>query len=184
MAIVIYDPDCGFCRVCLALLLSWDRPRRGTSDSAEGERRGGTVSAALRPLPLGTPEADRLLADLSPGERAASWHLIGDDPEAPAAARSTPSPPFPDATGTYSGLVPLPPAPARFSAGAALAPALRLLPGGGIPAALFARFPRATERGYRWVADHRGLLGRFVPARARRWADRVIAAHGGRAPSQ
>jgi predicted DCC family thiol-disulfide oxidoreductase YuxK len=66
----------------------------------------------------------------------------------------------------------------RASAGAALAPALRLLPGGRIPAAGFARFPRATEGAYRWVADHRGLLGRFVPARARRWADRVIAAHG------
>jgi predicted DCC family thiol-disulfide oxidoreductase YuxK len=67
----------------------------------------------------------------------------------------------------------------RTSAGAALAPAMSLLPGGRIPASLFARFPRATERGYRWVADHRGLLGRFVPSRARRWADRVIAAHGG-----
>jgi hypothetical protein len=52
---------------------------------------------------------------------------------------------------------------------------MSLLPGGRIPAALFGRSPRATERGYRWVADHRGLLGRFVSARARRWADRVIA---------
>jgi predicted DCC family thiol-disulfide oxidoreductase YuxK len=134
-AIVIYDPDCGFCRVSLALLLSWDR------------------AAALHPLPLGTPEADRLLADLSEDERNASWHLVLDD-------------------GT------------RTSVGAAFAPALRLLPGGRVPAALFARFPRATERGYRWVADHRGALGRFVPARARRWADRVIAAHGGAEPSQ
>jgi hypothetical protein len=41
--------------------------------------------------------------------------------------------------------------------------------------------PYLTESGYRWVADHRGLLGRLVPGRARRWADRVIAAHGGRA---
>jgi len=49
---------------------------------------------------------------------------------------------------------------------------------------LFARFPRATERAYRWVADHRGALGRFVPGRARRWADRVIAAHGGPAAPQ
>jgi predicted DCC family thiol-disulfide oxidoreductase YuxK len=66
----------------------------------------------------------------------------------------------------------------RHSAGAALAPALALLPRGHRPAALFARFPHATEWGYRWVADHRGRLGRFVPARARRWAGRVIAAHG------
>jgi predicted DCC family thiol-disulfide oxidoreductase YuxK len=134
-AIVIYDRDCGICRVSLALLLSWDR--RGV----------------LRPLPLGTDEADRLLADLSPDDRNASWHLVLDD-------------------GT------------RSSAGAALAPAVRPLPGGRIPAALFARFRRATERAYRWVADHRGLLGRFVPSRAGRWAERVIAAHGSPEPSQ
>jgi predicted DCC family thiol-disulfide oxidoreductase YuxK len=130
VAIVIYDEDCGFCRFSLALLLSWDR-------------RG-----ALRPLPLGSPEANRLLADLTETERNASWHLVLDD-------------------GT------------RSPAGAALAPALSLLPAGGVPASAFARFPRATERGYCWVAEHRGRLGRFVPGRARRWADRVIAAHGG-----
>jgi predicted DCC family thiol-disulfide oxidoreductase YuxK len=119
MPTVIYDADCGFCRFSLALLLAWDR-------------------SGLRPLALGTLEADRLLADLTEAERNASWHLVLDD-------------------GT------------RFSAGAALGPALRR-PG---------RFPTATERGYRWVADHRGALGRLVGARARRWADRVIAAHGG-----
>jgi predicted DCC family thiol-disulfide oxidoreductase YuxK len=135
MATVIYDADCGFCRWCLAILLTLDR------------------QGALRPLPLGSLDANLLLADLSPEERAASWHLV-------------------DAEG------------ARTSAGAALAPVLRVLPGGRIPAALLARFPQATERAYRWVADHRGLLGRFVPARARRWADRVIAAHGGPEPSQ
>jgi predicted DCC family thiol-disulfide oxidoreductase YuxK len=132
-ATVIYDADCGFCKWCLALLLLWDR-------------------SALRPLPLGTPEADRLLVDLTVEERNASWHLILDAK--------------------------------RFSAGAALAPALALLPGGRIPSALVARVSGQAERGYRWVADHRGLLGRFVPARARRWADRVIAAHGGSGRSQ
>lgn len=129
-ATVIYDADCGFCKVCLAVLLSWDR--RGTG-------------RALRPLALGTVEADRLLADLTVERRDASWHLVDD-----------------------SGR--------RNSAGAAFAPALSLLPGGRLPAALVSRMPRATGRGYRWVADHRGLLGRFVPGRARRWADRVIAA--------
>jgi predicted DCC family thiol-disulfide oxidoreductase YuxK len=124
VAIVIYDSDCGFCRFSLALLLAWDR---------------GT----LRPLPLGTAEADELLADLTPEQRDASWHLV------------------------IGGR--------RHSAGAALAPALGLLPRGRRLAALFTRFPTATEWAYRWVADHRGLLGRFVPARARRWADRVIA---------
>lgn len=128
-AILIYDSDCGFCRFSLALLLAWDR-----------------ASSALRPLPLGTPEADRLLASLSEADREASWHVVIDGD--------------------------------RFSAGAALAPALSLLRGGHVPAALFTRFPGATERGYRWVAEHRGSLGRFVPARARRWADRVIVGHG------
>jgi predicted DCC family thiol-disulfide oxidoreductase YuxK len=104
-------------------------------------------------LPLGTAEADLLLADLSVDERNASWHLVDD-------------------TGV------------RTSAGAALGPAFALLPGGRLPADLVARMPGLTERGYRWVADHRGLLGRFVPARARRWADRVIAAHGGPARLQ
>jgi hypothetical protein len=67
-------------------------------------------------------------------------------------------------------------APLRLSAGAAIPPALDLVRWGRVPAAIFRRFPAATERGYRWVAGHRTLLGRFVPARARRWADRVIAA--------
>jgi predicted DCC family thiol-disulfide oxidoreductase YuxK len=134
-ATVIYDPDCGFCRWSLAVLLS-------------AARRG-----ALHPLPLGTAEAEDLLADLTEEQRNASWHVVLNRGQ-------------------------------RFSAGAALAPAMRLLPGGRFPAAVFARFPNATERGYRWVADHRGLLGRFVPARARRWADRVIAAHDGPPRSQ
>ena len=131
-ATVIYDADCGFCKVCLALLLFWD----------------GREHGALRPLPLGTDEADRLLADLTVEQRNASWHLV-------------------DSSGR------------RNSAGAALAPALELLPGGRFPAALVARMPHLTERGYRSVVDHSGFLGRFVPGRARRWADRVIAAHGG-----
>jgi predicted DCC family thiol-disulfide oxidoreductase YuxK len=127
MATVIYDADCGFCKWCLAVLLTWDRAR-----------------GRLRPLPLGTEEADRLLTDLSPEERDASWHLVDD-------------------------------AGARSSAGAALAPALALLPGGRLPAAAAGCMPSLTERAYRWVADHRGFLGRFVHWRARRWADRVIA---------
>jgi predicted DCC family thiol-disulfide oxidoreductase YuxK len=128
MATVIYDADCGFCRWSLAVLLSVDRGN-------------------LHPLPLGTVEADRLLADLTVEDRNASWHLVDD-------------------TGR------------RNSAGAALAPALELVPGGRVPAALLTRAPHLTEGAYRWAADHRGLLGRFVPERARRWADRVIATHG------
>ncbi len=62
----------------------------------------------------------------------------------------------------------------RWSAGAAIAPLLRLLPGGQVPAAAFARFPRATERGYRWVAEHRSALGRLLPAALKRRADRYL----------
>ena len=139
-ATVIFDNDCGFCRWSLALLLSLDR---------EG----------LRPLPLGTPEADYLLHDLTPAERDASWHVVID-------------PPGPDQLSFDA-------APVRFSAGAAVAPALRLLPRGRRLAWLVAHVPGPTERGYRWVAEHRGLLGHLVRGRARRWADRAIAAHGG-----
>lgn len=52
------------------------------------------------------------------------------------------------------------------SAGAALPPLLERLPVGKPLAAVAARFPRATDRAYRWVADHRDLLGRLVPMEA------------------
>jgi predicted DCC family thiol-disulfide oxidoreductase YuxK len=57
-AAVLYDPDCGLCRVCVATILAWDR---------QGE---------LRPVPLGGEEAAELLPALSPEERMASWHLV------------------------------------------------------------------------------------------------------------
>ena len=50
------------------------------------------------------------------------------------------------------------------SAGAAAEPLARLLPGGRPLAAAFAAFPGATDRGYRWVADHRSALARLVRA--------------------
>lgn len=152
--IVIYDDDCGFCRWALALVLALDRPRA---------HRGGGERGALRPLPLGTAEADYLLHELTPTERGASWHLVIDPPP-----RSDPEQLSLDAVRV------------RFSAGAALAPVLRLLPRGRRLAFVVARVPEGTERGYRWVADHRRLLGHLVPGRARAWADRVIAAHGDR----
>jgi len=58
---VLYDADCGFCRWSLGRVLALDRHRR------------------LRPLALGTEEADALLSDLEPEERAASWHLVSPD---------------------------------------------------------------------------------------------------------
>ena len=53
-----------------------------------------------------------------------------------------------------------------FSAGAAAAPLLRLLPGGSPLAALLSTFPRTTERTYRWVTRHRDRLGRLVGEKA------------------
>ncbi|MGO9820999.1 MAG: thiol-disulfide oxidoreductase DCC family protein [Solirubrobacteraceae bacterium] len=69
---VIYDTDCGFCRWTLALLLRADRERR------------------LRPLALGTPEADELLGDLDPGRRMASWHLVTADGNRTSAGAALP----------------------------------------------------------------------------------------------
>jgi predicted DCC family thiol-disulfide oxidoreductase YuxK len=66
------------------------------------------------------------------------------------------------------------PAEERSSGGAALPALLRLLPGGRVPAAAFARAPRLTERGYRWVADHRSGLSKLVPAGAKRRAGRYV----------
>jgi predicted DCC family thiol-disulfide oxidoreductase YuxK len=59
--VVLYDSDCGFCRWSLAKLLALDRRTR------------------LRPVALGTPEADALLGDIDPAARAASWHLVSPD---------------------------------------------------------------------------------------------------------
>jgi predicted DCC family thiol-disulfide oxidoreductase YuxK len=55
---LIYDSDCGFCRWCLGKILAWDRRR------------------ALRPVALGTAEADRLLDGMPSGEQLSSWHLV------------------------------------------------------------------------------------------------------------
>ena len=136
---ILYDPDCGFCRVSLAVLLRWDTRGR------------------LRPVALGTEEADALLRGMPEEERMASWHVVmpADEKDSAGAAR--------------------PADIAVHSAGAAFAPVFALLPGGRPLARLAARFPRASERAYRWVADHRSLLGRLLPAAARRWADRMIS---------
>jgi predicted DCC family thiol-disulfide oxidoreductase YuxK len=119
--VVLYDADCGFCIWLLAGLLRWDRGSR------------------LEPIALQRGEADDLLADLTPAERMASWHLIS-------------------------------PGGHRSSAGGALPPLLRLLPRGRAPAAAFARFPRLTDLGYRWVAEHRSQLSKWVPMSARQRA--------------
>jgi predicted DCC family thiol-disulfide oxidoreductase YuxK len=49
-----------------------------------------------------------------------------------------------------------------FSAGAAAEPLARILPGGRPLAAVFGAFPGLTERGYRYVAGHRGRWARLL----------------------
>jgi predicted DCC family thiol-disulfide oxidoreductase YuxK len=61
------------------------------------------------------------------------------------------------------------------SAGAAFLSLFRLLPGGRPLAALAARAPRLTDRGYRWVAGNRSRFGKLVTEGAKRRADRRIA---------
>lgn len=67
------------------------------------------------------------------------------------------------------------------SGGEALAPLLRMLPGGGPAAAVVARIPGLTDRSYRWVAANRSALSRRWPGRerGRRRAEARIAAHRG-----
>jgi predicted DCC family thiol-disulfide oxidoreductase YuxK len=53
-----------------------------------------------------------------------------------------------------------------WSAGAALPPTLRLLPGGRPLAAALELSPAATERLYQWVARHRARFGSLLGQRA------------------
>jgi predicted DCC family thiol-disulfide oxidoreductase YuxK len=138
---ILYDPVCGFCQVCVAVVLRWDRQGR------------------LRPVALGTEEADTLLAGMPEAEQMASWHLV-DARWLGFGAENAP----------HTNHLEI------RSAGAAFSPLFRLLPGGAPLARIADRFPRASEAAYRWVADHRTAFGRPLPAAAKRWADRVISA--------
>jgi predicted DCC family thiol-disulfide oxidoreductase YuxK len=124
--ILLYDPDCGFCRWSLGKVLAWDRRAR------------------IRPVSLQSREAEELLAGMPEAERFASWHLVDADGE-------------------------------LHSAGAGIAPLLRLLGGGRLLAAIAARLPGGMERGYRFIAGHRSLWGKLVTDGAKRRADRRIA---------
>ena len=64
---------------------------------------------------------------------------------------------------------------ARWSAGSAAPPLLRLLRGGRLPAALLDQAPNLTERAYRWVADHRSTFSKLIPDAAKRRADARIS---------
>jgi predicted DCC family thiol-disulfide oxidoreductase YuxK len=59
--LLLYDADCGFCRWAVAKLLAWDRARR------------------LQPLRIQSAEGQRLLAEVEPRRRLASWHLLTPD---------------------------------------------------------------------------------------------------------
>jgi predicted DCC family thiol-disulfide oxidoreductase YuxK len=59
--VIFYDADCGFCNWLLAWLLRWDRRE------------------LLRPCALDRPDAETLLAGLTPSQRMESWHLISPD---------------------------------------------------------------------------------------------------------
>jgi predicted DCC family thiol-disulfide oxidoreductase YuxK len=56
--IVLYDGDCGFCAVMLALLLRWDRANR------------------VAPVPIQSARGEALLAEMAREDRLKSWHLI------------------------------------------------------------------------------------------------------------
>jgi predicted DCC family thiol-disulfide oxidoreductase YuxK len=61
--VVLYDGECGLCKWLLAGLLRWDSGR------------------VLEPVALQSDLAQRLLADLTPEERMASWHLVAPSGE-------------------------------------------------------------------------------------------------------
>lgn len=59
--VVLYDGECGFCQVMLAVLLRWDRAHH------------------LSAVPIQSRRGEQLLGDMSPQDRMKSWHLIAGD---------------------------------------------------------------------------------------------------------
>ena len=100
---ILYDPDCGFCRVCIAVVLRWDthgrlRPVPGEDlESWQLVLPDGTVRSAgaafsplFRLLPGGAPLAR--LTDRFPGAAERGYRWVADHRTAlgrllPAAAR-------------------------------------------------------------------------------------------------
>ena len=73
---LLYDDDCGFCKLCVRAILRLDRDER------------------LRPVAIQSEEGERLLTEVPPGERLDSFHLVtpggkvrsGGDAAAPLSA--------------------------------------------------------------------------------------------------
>jgi predicted DCC family thiol-disulfide oxidoreductase YuxK len=86
---ILYDPDCGFCRVCVAVLLKWDRERRlrpAPGEDLDSWRlilpdetvlsAGAAFSPLLRLLPGGAPLAR--LTDRFPGAAERGYRWVAD----------------------------------------------------------------------------------------------------------
>lgn len=58
---ILYDDACKFCRTTVGALILWDR------------------NAYLCPVPIQSPEGERLLSALAPAERIRSAHAFGPD---------------------------------------------------------------------------------------------------------
>jgi predicted DCC family thiol-disulfide oxidoreductase YuxK len=56
--VVLYDDDCGFCEVMLAMLLTWDQANR------------------VRPIPIQSAHGEELLTEMGREDRLKSWHLL------------------------------------------------------------------------------------------------------------
>jgi predicted DCC family thiol-disulfide oxidoreductase YuxK len=56
--VVLYDAECGFCRVALALLLRWDTRNR------------------LDPAAIQSARGELLLGEIEPARRMRSWHAV------------------------------------------------------------------------------------------------------------
>jgi predicted DCC family thiol-disulfide oxidoreductase YuxK len=67
---ILYDADCGFCRVMLAGVLTWDRHGR------------------LRPVALQDPLAAELLRGMPEAQRLDSWHLVPAEGEVYSGGRA------------------------------------------------------------------------------------------------
>jgi predicted DCC family thiol-disulfide oxidoreductase YuxK len=72
-AVVLYDGDCGFCKVMVAVLLKWDRAHQ------------------LLAVPIQSAAGEQLLRDMPARDRLESWHLIDDAPAVHSGGNAIPA---------------------------------------------------------------------------------------------